>query len=54
MRTGQKKLRMVTGAQAKGRDERAEARCSQSRKRTLPSKSAKGIYKKRETGHDRI
>ena len=32
--------------------ERAETRCSQTRKRTPSSKAAKEIYKKRETDHE--
>ena len=39
--------------QTEGRNERAETRCSQSRKRTPSSKAAKEIHKKCETDHER-
>ena len=39
--------------QTEGKNERAETRYSQSRKRTLSSKVAKEIHKKRETVHER-
>ena len=50
MRTGQKKQDSV---QTERRNERAETRCSQSRKRTPSSKAAKKIHKKREADHQR-
>ena len=50
MRTGQKKQDSV---QTEGRNERAETRFSQSRKRTPSSKAAEEIHKKRETDHER-
>ena len=50
MRTGQKKQDSV---QTEGRNERAETRCSQSRKRTPSPNAAKEIHKKRETDHER-
>ena len=54
MRTGQKtSWWLQERAQIEGRSERAETRCSQSRKRTPPSKAAKKIHKKRETDHER-
>ena len=50
MRTGQKKQDSV---QTEGRNEKAETRCSQSRKRTPSQKAAKKIPEKREADHQR-